>query len=167
VPVVSRQARLLLTDKTPDNRDLLVWKWIKGQTMATAFGDPLGKDGYTLCIYDESGDVPRALIGATAPAGGTCGTKPCWRPQSTKGFKYKNWQLTPDGLLTVFLRAGESDKAKIIVTGRGANLRMPALPLSLPLRVQLLAENGQCWEAEYAPAGVRRNNTKAFDATAN
>jgi len=34
-----------------------------------------------------------------------------------------------------------------LVKGRGAELQFPALPLTLPVRVQLRASNGSCWES--------------------
>jgi hypothetical protein len=44
--------------------------------VSKALGDPLGTDAYALCVYDASENL---LLQMTAPAGGTCGTKPCWK----------------------------------------------------------------------------------------
>ena len=46
-------------------------------------------------------------------------------------------------------------------------LKPPALPLGLPLRVQLRAGNGQCWEETYSAAGTRQNGPTRFRATAD
>ncbi len=68
---------------------------------------------------------------------------------------------------TLVLSAGAAGKAKIAAHAKGPNLSLPALPLSLPLRVQLRAENGGCWEATYGGAGVVRNDTVEFKGRAN
>jgi hypothetical protein len=65
------------------------------------------------------------------------------------------------------LKPGREGKAKIIVKGRGKNLALPTLPLNLPLRVQLQADSGACWEATYSEAGVKRNTARGFKGKAN
>jgi hypothetical protein len=67
----------------------------------------------------------------------------------------------------VDLRAGADRKAKIAVAGHGAGLGLPTLPIAVPLRVQLQAENGGCWEAHYPSAGVRRDDFSGFVATSD
>jgi len=49
------------------------------------------------------------------------------------------------------------------VHGRGPRFVSPALPLALPLRVQLQAESGACWEARFGATGVRENGAIVFD----
>lgn len=44
---------------------------------------------------------------------------------------------------------------------------LPALPLSLPQRVQLQAGSGQCWEATYSTAGQKKNTTTQFNGKGN
>jgi hypothetical protein len=39
---------------------------------------------------------------------------------------------------------------------------LPALPLALPLRIQLVASTGACWEAEYTSAGAIKNDPMQF-----
>ena len=36
----------------------------------------------------------------------------------------------------------------------GEKLKLPTLPLTLPLRVQLQAANGECWETVHTDANV-------------
>jgi cysteine-rich repeat protein len=165
-PAESAKAVLQIKDKIPDSKDRLTWKWVRGAVTTIAdFGDPLGGDDYTLCLYDES--APSVLLRASAPAGGLCGSKPCWR--ATKlGFKYIDRELTPDGLQKVDLRAGDfPGKAKILVAAKGDDLPMPALPLPLPLRVQLHGANGQCWEARFSATGLKKNDGLTFKAKAD
>ena len=133
------------------SKDKLTWKWVSSGTVAAAdFGDPTTTASYALCAYDQTGLV----MTATTPAGGTCGTKPCWSLTST-GAKYANKALTPNGLLKISLKAGGPGAGKISVTGKGALLPVPTLPLSTPLRVRLIREDsGTCWEANYGTAVV-------------
>jgi hypothetical protein len=154
-PAISQRALLSLKDKTPDDKDALSWKWLKGSITTSAdFGDPITTDTYELCIYDGT---PSLITHATAPAGGLCNAsnpRRCWSANA-RGFKYKDKDLTPLGLQTIILKEGlEAGTAKILVKGKGVNLDMPAsFPLVQPVTVQLKNSSGVCWEATYtAPA---------------
>ncbi len=159
-PAVGEKALLKLQDRSPDDKDRLLWKWIKGATTPKSdFGDPLTADAYDLCIYDAG-----ALVaGATAPVGGQCRTKPCWTDKRT-GFDYKDNDFTPNGIQKMTLREGLAPgKAKIIVKGRGANLPMPALgSLTGPVDVQLRrSTGGLCFGATYS-APFQKNDGVTF-----
>ena len=52
------------------------------------------------------------------------------------------------------LKAGRDDAAKITLRASGPNMNFPALPLGVPVRVQLQAANGECWETLYPTATV-------------
>ena len=113
------------------------------------FGDPLNTSGFTLCIYDASVRAQPLML-EMAPAGGTCAGKPCWK--SIKGgYKYKDRDLTPDGVQFILERSGIATKAKIIVKGKGANLSMTTLPLTTPVTVQFKRTDAPttCWQATY------------------
>jgi cysteine-rich repeat protein len=151
VPVLSGKAQLVLEDRPQDAKDRLIWRWLKGSATAVAdFGDPLTDDDYALCIYDESGG-PALVFEAAAPAGGMCAGHPCWKAVA-QGFAYDDPERTPAGLDTIALEAGGAGDARIAVTGKGASLVPPPLPLALPARVQLQATNGSCWEATFSAA---------------
>lgn len=150
-PSVSAKAILLIKDKMPDDKDLLVWKWIKGSvTMKADFGTPLTTTSYQLCVYDGT---PTLILDATMPAGGMCNVakpKPCWQDK-TKGFNYNDKDRTPDGIQKLILREGLlAGKAKIILKGKASLLDDPTIPLAgSPVTVQLLHSGGACWEAVY------------------
>jgi hypothetical protein len=163
-PLVAGKAFLQLRNKTPDKRDALAWRWVKGQATSIAdFGDPLtsGASDYTLCVFDGSPD-PQPRLAVTAPAGGTCGTKPCWKMTRT-GYKYKN-RLFGDGALSIVERPGADSKAKVIIRGKGTSLGMPPLPPTFPVTVQLKRDDDAnlCWEETYSTA--EKNSSDRFKA---
>ncbi len=171
VPVEPGKAALAINDHSPDTRDALTWRWLRGEATSPAdFGNPVASDDYALCLYDASHVRPALVARAAAPAGGTCGRHSCWQalgdPPGSKGFRYSNRDRTPDGLRTMVLKTGTAAKASILVKGRGDNLSLPSLPLDLPLKMQLHGPGGACWEADYDAAGVRRNDATHFKAKA-
>jgi cysteine-rich repeat protein len=162
-PVIGGKAYLSLTDKTPDGKDQLHWRWKAGAaTTKGDFGDPNETD-YVLCLYDGTGR--RATY--TAPAGGLCRGKPCWK-DTPKGFQYVDKDATPTGLTHVRLSAGASGKATVQVKGRGTNL--PDLDLSSlnsPVTVQLVPVNGSglCFGATYTFPPAIKNDAGSFKDT--
>src|SRR6185295_13922404 len=134
-PILPGKATLVVKDKTPDTRDRLTWRWMKGAATAKSdFGNPLTTTGYRLCVYDGTPDL---IARATAPAGDTCPAGACWRATSS-GFKYTDAALTPDGVKTLALRAGVAGRASISLKGTGPLLDLPALPVPiLPVVAQL------------------------------
>jgi len=167
-PVEPFKALLLLGNNSDNTKDKLTWKWVKGEKTDFAdFGDPRTTDDYTLCIYETVGGQPSVLLSATAPAGDQCAGLACWKALGTTGYKYKDRELTPNGLDTIILKAGDDGKAKIIVKGKGANLGLlTPLDVELPVTVQLQSGNGQCWGADYFSVGVKKNEADLFKAKA-
>jgi len=102
--------------------------WSGGTTAVALpqFGNPVsGATAYHLCVYDTNAGPPRLAFGANVPAGGTCGTRPCWR-QIGSHFAYSNTAGTPDGVKRMTLRATAGRiGAAITVNGRGSNLHLP------------------------------------------
>jgi hypothetical protein len=148
-PTVGGKSMLQLKRKDDPAKNTLQWTWRKGAaTSPDDLGDPrIGAD-YTWCLYDESGVTPELLMEASAPAGGTCPTdKPCWKASGTTGFQYGDKAATPLGLTQVKIKAGLAGKAQATIKGKGASLIFPDLPVSVPLRAQLIAGTGVCWEA--------------------
>ncbi|HVO27190.1 MAG TPA: hypothetical protein VMW56_26565, partial [Candidatus Margulisiibacteriota bacterium] len=58
--------------------------------------------------------------------------------------------------------AGAAGKAQIVASLKGLAVSMPALPLNLPIHVQLQASNGNCWETRFSTP--RKNQSDQFDA---
>src|SRR5207249_1348214 len=148
-PAAPGRALLRLKDRTPDTLDALLWKWAGGAATTKAdFGDPVATTTYQLCLYDHSGSQPTLRLTANAPAGGTCGARPCWTGTAT-GFLYADPALTPDGLATISARVAGAGAAKLVIKGKGTNLPLSGVPLGPPVTVQLSAGSGMCWEAVY------------------
>ncbi len=151
-PFVPGKSQLQLSNKTPDTKDALKWKWLSGNpTTLAELGNPLASTSYQLCLYDANG----LQIEVTNPAGGTCAGKPCWKASGTSGYKYSDKELTPDGTQKMSLKAGALAKAKIQLSGRGANLDLPVdlTTLVQPIVVQIQNSDGVCWENIFsAPA---------------
>ena len=150
----SAGASLKIKNLSPDKKDQLQFKWGHGDATTLAeYGSPTTTTGYVVCIYDSSAN-PQPLYTAAAPADGICKSgKPCWKA-STSSYKYNDGLLTPDGMQGVQLKEGlVNGKASIQFKGKSINLLPPALPLTLPVTVQVKnTATGVCWEAVYSTA---------------
>jgi hypothetical protein len=142
---VAGKGRLHMRDRSPDTRDRLVWKWVKGEATSKGdFGAPLASTDYAFCLYDGTASL---VSSAEAPADGVCDGKPCWR-ETPRGFKYRQ-RGTPTKL-QMLLKSGEAGKASIIVKGAGGVPPIPRLPIAMPVTVQLVNDAGTCWEARFS-----------------
>ena len=161
-PRAALKSTLQIKDKTPDKGDSLNWKWAKGAaTTAGELADPLTSDSYALCIYGDTDVTPILLAEVLAPPGGICKGKPCWKangnPPGSKGYKFNDPELSPQGLQSITAKPGVDGKAQISVKGKGATLGKPALPIAaFPLRVQL-QKDGICFEVKYEAADAKKN----------
>lgn len=148
LPFVPGKSSLQISNRTPDTKDGLKFKWLRGaRTTLAEYGTPLTTTNYQVCLYDQTG----LRIEVTNPAGGTCAGKPCWKPSGLQGFKYGDKELTPDGGQKLTLKQGAVEKAQIQFAGRGANLHVPDLStLVQPVVVQIHNSDGVCWEAKFS-----------------
>jgi hypothetical protein len=154
----------MLRERDTDTRDLLAWKWLKGDTTdVAAFGDPTTTTGYDLCLYDETAGVPALVRAIAMDPGGMCSGQDCWKPR-THGFKYANKAGTPNGVVSLFLHDGGPGTAHISLKASGLNLDLPPLPFQQDTKVtfQLRNDLGECWDADYSTA--TRNDTDNFKA---
>lgn len=153
-------ARIAVVRGGTAEKNGLTWKWISsGTTTKADFGSPTTTTAYALCLYDAGG----LQLAAAAPAGGTCGTKPCWTDVAT-GYRYADTELTPDGLRRVTLTAGGAGHGRLAVRGKGMELAVPTLPLAVPVRVQVRrSDDSMCWEATFSGTATR-NDARRFQA---
>jgi len=149
---------LAIKDNADAAKDQLKWKWGKGTaTDVGEFADPVGGSAiYRVCVYDASAQS-QPIMEMNVPPGGTCGKAPCWKAAGSTGFGYKNKAGTPNGLTRMKLKAGATGHASVKALGKGGSLPMPALPLTLPVTVQLVIDGGstkQCWQTTYSAASA-------------
>jgi cysteine-rich repeat protein len=142
-----------LADRSPDGRDKLTWRWKRGEeTLPGALGDPTATTRYTLCAYDASA-IPQPRLRSVVPPGGR------WT-EAGSGFRYRDPAASSGGIRTLKLSSGPTGSARVIVRGKGPALSLPALPLTLPVDVQLRNDAGECWGATYSAPG--RNDGEGF-----
>jgi len=150
--------RNVLTIRRGDGSPRLVWRWLGGGSTAHAeLADPRADAGYRLCLYEGvEGRLAAETIVPPQPAR--------WRAlgaQADRGFRYADPAASAAGVKRILLRPGAGGAARAFVVGVGPGLVDPALPLELPVRVQL--ENGAtgvCLESAFAAA--RRNDAFLF-----
>jgi cysteine-rich repeat protein len=156
-----------VSDKSPDTKDKLKWRWQKGeQTLFEDFGNPASGTDYTLCVYDTSGNVPSLKASLEIPPGGL------WAAKSTKGYTYKDTSAVTDGVKNVQLKSGGTGKAKVSVTATGVNIPMPA-PFSMTqflgqdpeVVVQLINDLGFCWSSTYSAPAATNTVSRFKDKT--
>ncbi len=145
------------------SKDQLQWKWSAGTIMPGGFGDPRDTTTYILCVYDNA---MQPIIQASAPDGANNDCKTgdhCWKTSpgpstssphiptgSVKQFKYQDKSFTPDGLQQVQLKTGAGN-ASLKLKGKGLNLVLPVLPISLPITaIMKNTETEECWSATYS-----------------
>ncbi len=96
------------------------------------------------------------------------GLGPCWKPISTKGYKYGDKLQTSDGVKRLILKGDVAGKSKILIQGKDENLPLPPLPLDPngPVIAQLSSSdpNLPCYEETFSQANVTKNDTTQFKA---
>jgi hypothetical protein len=161
---------LIVKDDADPSKDSLVWKWINGTTDVSAFGTPMASTPYSFCLRDDG----ELIVSASVGAGGTCGTKDCWktlgRSGSPSGYKYKNADTNGEGVLQLLLKEGVGS-AKLLWKSQGPNLILPGpaggryFNQSSEVSVHVVREDdGTCWESTFSAA--KRNAATRFKAKA-
>jgi hypothetical protein len=154
--VTGKKAKLIVKDRTPDDRDIVVWKFNKfvDGTEAADFGTPTEplEAGYHFCIFQDLDPDPQVmdpqLVGhVQIPAG------PPWLAAGT-GYKYKLQTSAPKGLLTAALKAA-GGVGKVNLKGKGAEAPALGMPLGTPVVVHFQSE-ATCWQASYSTPRVNR-----------
>jgi hypothetical protein len=162
-PFTNGTSTLKLHDDANDVADRGRWRWVRGEsTTFEEFGsDPLTVTDYTLCLYDGS-VLAQPRLEARAPAGGLCRGRSCWRTTASGRYRYRDTAGTPHGLRTPKLKPGGDGESQISAKVSGVHVAMPGLPLTLPVRAQLVNSEGGCWEATFSTAAT--NDGVRFDA---
>ena len=123
---------VFVKDHTDDAKDRLVWKWLKGTTTLAQIGDPVsGGESYAVCLYDGTDTL---LLQQQVLPGGACNGRPCWKALRAGGYRYRNRATNSDGVLLLKMKEG-TDRAKVLVRGKGVNLSPPSVPVTQPVTV--------------------------------
>ena len=147
------RSSLQVKDRPGTVSDVARWKWQTGIIAVGDFGDPLATDDYALCVYQGAGQTLWAR--RTAPAGGACRFRPCWKPLAPNGAKYVDPELSPDGVSSLLLRSNVPGRIQLKWKGKGTALALPSIgTLAVPVRVQLQRTGGACWDVTFATAKV-------------
>jgi uncharacterized delta-60 repeat protein len=148
-----------------DRKDKLLWKWFDGPSATLQeFGDPTFLTKINLCVYDYIGGVPSLILALSTP----CTPDGCWRTVG-EGWKYRatTKDAPPDGVSLVLLKPGIgfTGHAKIKLKAQGMRLATPALPLaqSTKVTVQLVNNEGKCWDADYAAPAILSSSAQFRD----
>jgi hypothetical protein len=108
---------LLVKENVP-GKEKLIAKLLKGPGLgALDYGDPLGSGGtaYSVCIYDDAGDLAGKL--EVDRAGASCAGKECWKPVGATGYRYKDKDASADGVSGLKLLGGDAGKSKVLLKG--------------------------------------------------
>jgi hypothetical protein len=139
----------------------LSWNALASATDQSDFGDPVDANtAASVCLYDDD-DV---LVGelSVARAGQDCGTRPCWKRISTKGYLYSDKAAGSDGVAKLASTSGAAGKGKAQLIGRNNPARgQTSLPAGIAAvlsgntsaTAQLQTTDGFC-------ASVRMNSVK-------
>ncbi len=101
----------------------------------------------------------------SAPPGGTCNGKPCWK-ESSSGLQYKDKLLSQHGLQQVKMKQGLiAGKTQIQVAGKGPTLPVPGLPLAQDTKVTIQIHNSdnQCWTTSFSAPAVKNVSNQFKD----
>lgn len=170
------RSTLMMSGQVGGLRRMILWK-ASGNIIDRIdtdedYGNPAETTGYAVCMYDETGGVPKLKTGVAMPPGyaGTeiCFTRlnfsyPCWQHVGEmRGFKFRDrkW-LDPTsknlGANSLWLRVNDTG-GYVFFRAKGLNLQWPPavspedfLDQDTRVTVQLLNSEGKCWEANFEP----------------
>ncbi|HYB99132.1 MAG TPA: M4 family metallopeptidase [Candidatus Limnocylindrales bacterium] len=132
------------------------------------FGDPTAGGSYALCFYEEDTALPHLVAELLVPGGGQCGDRPCWKSTRTgktgQGWHFSDSAGNHDGIRTIGFRSGSDGESVLMIKASGSDVPVPPLPAMLPMRVQLQASDGACWQATYLPGSAEVNDETTLQA---
>jgi len=145
--VEARRSKL----KLDEARRRLTFKWSARDVVDIRdLSNPVvARSGYDLCVYDASA----VLVMATGVLPGeVCNGRPCWRARPW-GYQYRDASAQSFGLTKISLKAAAGRTDKILVSGEGDLLPLPATAPTAPLTVQVVRSDDptMCWTATTSP----------------
>jgi hypothetical protein len=170
--VAASQGSLVVRESTPGNEKLKAsLRRIGAALSPDDFGDPVtGTTRYDVCIYDDAGALVADLV--ISRAGEDCAVgMPCWRPLSSKGYRYADPAAAASGVMKLSARGGPPLAGRLKVqAGNAAAQGESALPTgitaqlegSTSARVQVVTSDAACFDATLP--SVKQASAVAFRA---
>lgn len=152
------KAKLTIRNTGVPEKSQLLFQWTGNPTTKDQFGDPVAAaTSYRLCVYSDDGIIVNAAVQAAGD----------WK-ELKRGFRYANRNGNDDGITRVTLSATSTGLGRLAVKGKGANLIVPAPPITTtgPVVAQLVKNAGsgtECWEAAF-DLPFQRNTAPTFTA---
>lgn len=142
-------------------KDKIGWKSARGPAeLQSGFGDPTDDTDFVWCLYTGPSATLVAEMGVAAGDG--------WKTISSRGYKFTDTSAAQDGTLKIAIRGDPFlPRTRLLWKGKGANLPLPALPLSQTDDVSVRvhdSSNGNCWGADFPPSATIKNDGKVFKA---
>jgi type 1 glutamine amidotransferase len=111
--IAAAQARLQVNEKTTGRESVsIALRKLAQVTTQSSFGEPVtGETRVALCIYDGTGALRGEMD--VSRAGQFCGSKPCWRAMSDKGFQYGDRSAASDGTTKIQMKSGAIEKGQV------------------------------------------------------
>jgi hypothetical protein len=139
-------SRVTLTTDAPSAS----WAWTGDSSTTPAdFGAPDTDTALEACVFAADGAT--LLLATVVPAGGTCGTRPCWSANGTRTrHRYRNSRGV--GIQSLKLARRDDGTAKIRLSARGPMLGVPPTLAGTPppVTVQLRRLDApRCWQATF------------------
>jgi len=149
---------------TDPSKEKLLFKWAGGPGMTPGdFGNPVTGDNYDLCVFANNAMTVRATVNGNT----TCDGKPCWSEVPDKGYKFKDKNGGQSGITKIEMKAGDIDKTKVQLKGKGVNLDFLNAPAAqaAPIKAQFgRVGDTLCFEGSYGSDNISKNNGVKFGA---
>jgi len=154
--IAAGQARLQVNEKTTGRESVsIALKKLAQTTTQSSFGDPVtGETSVALCIYDGAGALRGGMD--VSRSGQFCGSKPCWRAISDKGFQYGDRYAASGGTTKIQMKSGAVEKGQVQAkaannAGQGETALAVGLAAALEgetqATVQIVESDAACFSA--------------------
>jgi hypothetical protein len=165
--LTGQSAKFQVSRKGGATKSKLSWQLSKGQAFDQMdLGTPEATTSYTLCVYDQTGNVSE-LVGEV-----TIEPNANWVAAPPKGYSYKDKTGAQGGVQKAALKTGAVDKTKVQIKAKGTKLPLP-IPLSgtetfdqdSAVIVQLInSTTSTCWTSSFTSNS--KNDGEQFKAKA-
>jgi hypothetical protein len=163
--ISGQKASLQVRRGADPSKDQLKWKLQKGGALDPAdLGDPASTTSVSLCLYDETADVPSLI--ASIPVGAGAG----WKSKAAKGFDFGDKTGAQHGVRKIQLRTGAAGKSKAQFSARGSSPSWPTAVSATQffeaddsvVAQMIMSNKSTCWSTDLTT--VKTNSSEKFNA---